>query len=68
MNRVFSIAQVYDCKGVIDNVSLIASAPAMYAVIEKIVKWQDSEGGELKEYMSNSKLSFRKLLAKARGE
>ena len=50
------------------NAHLIAAAPAMYAVIEQIVRYQRSNKGELQEYMNNSKLSFEKLLAKARGE
>ena len=50
------------------NTHLIAAAPAMYAVIEQIVRYQRSNKGELQEYMNNSKLSFEKLLAKARGE
>ena len=50
------------------NAHLIAASPAMYAVIEQIVRYQRSNKGELQEYMNNSKLSFEKLLAKARGE
>jgi hypothetical protein len=50
------------------NAHLIASAPEMYRVIEQIVRWQDSDGGELDEYMNNSNIAFKMLLAKARGE
>jgi len=36
-DKGFSIAQAYDCKGVIDNAHLIASAPAMYAMINLLM-------------------------------
>lgn len=64
----------YDCDGNASptdeqkaNAHLIAAAPEMCRVIEQIVKWQDGDKGELLEYINNSKSSFKKLLAKARG-
>jgi len=68
--RVFSDGVlICEIKSTTDhNAHLIASAPDMYRVIENIVKYQDCNRGELQEYLNNSGLSFKMLLAKARGE
>ena len=67
INTNVLVSQVYQDE-LKANAHLISAAPAMYAVIEQIVRYQRSNKGELQEYMNNSKLSFEKLLAKARGE
>ena len=33
----FSIAQVFDCEGIIDNASLFKVAPDMYAMLESLI-------------------------------
>ena len=63
----FSIAQVYDCKGAIDNAPLIAAAPDMYKLLSRL--W---ELNCPKEYCTQDEYSalndIEDLLTKARGE
>ena len=54
----FSIAQVYDCEGVTDNAHLIAAAPDMYELLERIGK--EEKVWSIRE--------IHELLAKARGD
>ena len=52
----------------IDDANLIAAAPEMYEILEKIMKHLNHGGGDAMEYLNNSDYCINKLLAKARGE
>ncbi len=54
----FSIAQVYDCKGAIDNAPLIAAAPDMYNALLAMSKGEGLQPGT----------TIEKILLAARGE
>ncbi len=50
------------------NAHLIAAAPEMYEILEKIMKHLNHGSGDAMEYLNNSDYCINKLLAKARGE
>lgn len=60
----FSIASVFDCKGAINNASLIASAPDMYAMLDEIaINMHKTNSGCIQDI-----LAIERLLEKSRGE
>ena len=66
----FTVAQVIDCEGVIENAPLIAAAPDMYAELESIVtlfEW-GYNGADLVEETAKQVPIIKDLLKKARGE
>lgn len=64
----FSIAQVLDCKGVIDNAPLLKVAPDMYKLLEELLT-HFCHGNSDHFELNDEKISvIEKLLSKARGE
>lgn len=66
----FTVAQVIDCEGVIENAPLIAAAPDMYVMIKELACMMDklNEGFNADHKAIELSVRAENLLTKARGE